>query len=682
MNREKTSAGARFLGKLALSMGVSALLVWLLLRQAVQGGEGVSAPEILAAAGQAPFFYVAAYFVCQVAQGLFRALRAGLLIDAGLRRAGAAGMQTPRLPAMFEVTLVRGACADMLPMRLGEFSYVAMLNQGWGLAGGDCLSSLSIGLLFDFAALLIVLGGAMALAGGTSLLAAAILLGGVCATGAVGIFWILPRLPGWCTRFLPEKLRAWRPCAAALRLLADMAQAVRAVAGSGVLVRTLLISALIRVIKYAGMLILFRGVCVAAWPEMADIAIPAALVALIAAEGAASLPVPSFLSFGTYEAGGALALTALGFGMAESIGILFAMHIVSQIIDYALGLSAFSLFTWKRNPDGGTMRAVVIVFLGASFATVGFAPLAAAAARHTPAEDAARVGSPVAVPADAVVPEGFSGRIVWSSNRYGSHNLLQLTLPGGNLEQLTQSGHAETYPRYSPDGTRIAFARSRPKWASHRNQSEWDIWVLDLATRTERRVAEHGFAPVWMPDGKTLLFVKDGTALATVPADGSAPETLLGISAGGGLQTPNIDASGTNLVLTIRRQGVWLRGTGETPAPRRIDDGCEITFRGGSPDTLIWMGHPGRQKNAIFTADAPDFTRRVLLDLPGEFSHEYFPKTSADGRWLVFAASAGGHEHDVEDYEIFLWEIGTPPETAARLTWHTANDNWPDLFPD
>ena len=50
--------------------------------------------------------------------------------------------------------------------------------------------------------------------------------------------------------------------------------------------------------------------------------------------------------------------------------------------------------------------------------------------------------------------------------------------------------------------------------------------------------------------------------------------------------------------------------------------------------------------------------------------------------YTVFAASAGGHEHDVEDYEIFLWEIGTPPETAARLTWHTANDNWPDLFPD
>jgi len=47
---------------------------------------------------------------------------------------------------------------------------------------------------------------------------------------------------------------------------------------------------------------------------------------------------------------------------------------------------------------------------------------------------------------------------------------------------------------------------------------------------------------------------------------------------------------------------------------------------------------------------------------------------------MVLGASAEGHEHDRADYEIFLWRVDTPPETAVRLTFHTGNDNWPDLF--
>jgi hypothetical protein len=78
---------------------------------------------------------------------------------------------------------------------------------------------------------------------------------------------------------------------------------------------------------------------------------------------------------------------------------------------------------------------------------------------------------------------------------------------------------------------------------------------------------------------------------------------------------------------------------------------------------------------------APDGTdRHVFMDLPGPYSHEYFPRFSNDGRWLVWGAAAEGHEHDRADYEIFVWEIGTPWERAVRLTHHTGNDQWPDLW--
>jgi hypothetical protein len=50
-----------------------------------------------------------------------------------------------------------------------------------------------------------------------------------------------------------------------------------------------------------------------------------------------------------------------------------------------------------------------------------------------------------------------------------------------------------------------------------------------------------------------------------------------------------------------------------------------------------------------------------------------------DARWLIWGAAAEGHEHDRADYEIFAWRIGTPSESAMRLTWSTSNDQWPDL---
>ena len=35
---------------------------------------------------------------------------------------------------------------------------------------------------------------------------------------------------------------------------------------------------------------------------------------------------------------------------------------------------------------------------------------------------------------------------------------------------------------------------------------------------------------------------------------------------------------------------------------------------------------------------------------------------------------------DIADYEIYLWEVGSPFEKAVRLTYHSGNDRWPDIF--
>jgi hypothetical protein len=87
----------------------------------------------------------------------------------------------------------------------------------------------------------------------------------------------------------------------------------------------------------------------------------------------------------------------------------------------------------------------------------------------------------------------------------------------------------------------------------------------------------------------------------------------------------------------------------------------------------------GNGGTRVMSGEADGGGRRLFMDLPGPHSHEYFPKLSNDGRWLVWGAAAEGHEHDRADYEIFVWEFGAPSEQAVRLTHHPGNDQWPDL---
>ena len=69
------------------------------------------------------------------------------------------------------------------------------------------------------------------------------------------------------------------------------------------------------------------------------------------------------------------------------------------------------------------------------------------------------------------------------------------------------------------------------------------------------------------------------------------------------------------------------------------------------------------------------------MDYPGRRSHEYFPELSVDGKWMVWGITQRGHDHDIADYEIYLWEVGTPRgKRRAPYASFPANDRWPNIF--
>jgi WD40-like Beta Propeller Repeat len=113
------------------------------------------------------------------------------------------------------------------------------------------------------------------------------------------------------------------------------------------------------------------------------------------------------------------------------------------------------------------------------------------------------------------------------------------TLETQQIETITESPCAveeERMPRFSPDGTQIAFWRTRsPNGDRTEEVADSAIFVLDLESGEEVQVTPYGDAsvPDWSPDGEWLVFVDgwwrpvtDEGEIWRVRPDGSGVEQL------------------------------------------------------------------------------------------------------------------------------------------------------------
>ncbi|MEW6185500.1 MAG: hypothetical protein AB1585_07150 [Thermodesulfobacteriota bacterium] len=278
----------------------------------------------------------------------------------------------------------------------------------------------------------------------------------------------------------------------------------------------------------------------------------------------------------------------------------------------------------------------------------------------------------------------MQGKLVWGSSRTGSHQIFLMTLPELTIYQLTHHPHVDYHPRFSPEGSRIVFARSQRKWVSERDQLPWDIYMYDLETGREKLAASNGNFPFWLPDGQRILFLRDRQVIVkdlitdkeSIIFNGRRPPRDAEPS------TPElVPLNPDRLAVTLRGKpsGVFLADLSRHRLEMFSENACEITWLPGTSN-LVWVEVGGRGGTQLITSPVEKVKKRMFMDLPFSFSHEYFPRFSRDGKWLVWGASEGDHEHDLADYEIFLWKLGSPWEKAVRLTYNKANDRFPDIF--
>ena len=98
--------------------------------------------------------------------------------------------------------------------------------------------------------------------------------------------------------------------------------------------------------------------------------------------------------------------------------------------------------------------------------------------------------------------------ITFLSDRDGKRNIYVMNDDGSNVRRLTDTPLNVGSPRWSPDGSQIAFMMDLHTTQPNKWQ-QYDVFVMNADGTQQRNLTQHpkqdGF-PCWSPDGKYLVF--------------------------------------------------------------------------------------------------------------------------------------------------------------------------------
>ena len=180
-------------------------------------------------------------------------------------------------------------------------------------------------------------------------------------------------------------------------------------------------------------------------------------------------------------------------------------------------------------------------------------------AEDTPPEDAQA--------AMRAIGEKVKGTIVWSSSRLGNHKLFTMKTDGSGTKAITQGDSVDWFPRFSPDGSKILFCRSKSGWVSERdanNSDKWDLFTVSPDGSNLAKVVDSASWGSWIGPSE-IIFVRGTKVLRTKLGSGKEVEVMdsEGVSDldGALLQQPEMSRDGKYVAITLRgskrETGIW-----------------------------------------------------------------------------------------------------------------------------
>jgi eukaryotic-like serine/threonine-protein kinase len=197
------------------------------------------------------------------------------------------------------------------------------------------------------------------------------------------------------------------------------------------------------------------------------------------------------------------------------------------------------------SPDGRQ-----VVFHSKSRGGIWVAPASGGEARQLTEFGSAPAWSPdgklVAFQSNPLVDLGATGR-----NAIPPSTLWLVPSAGGEPRQLTEVGRpagGHGAPSFSPDGRRVAFEADEYNKAS--------VWTVSVEGGNAKRVSpQDGYAPIYTPDGRSIIFIWGGVFRVPISEAGERlgePTSISGIGAGNTfVRRISLSADGRRMAYTL-----------------------------------------------------------------------------------------------------------------------------------
>lgn len=204
-----------------------------------------------------------------------------------------------------------------------------------------------------------------------------------------------------------------------------------------------------------------------------------------------------------------------------------------------------------------------------------------------------------------------------------------------------------------------------------------EIMTVDSTDRRAIYVAEGRFeAPNWMPDGKSLIFNRNGR-IEKIAVTGGTPETIDTEFAVRCNNDHGISPDGKELVVSDQTQNanhqsqVYIMPIGGG-TPRLITKNSPSYWHGWSPDgkTLAFVG----QRNGEFDIYAIPTAGGEETRLTTAEGLDDGPEYTPDGRYIYFNSERTGHMQ--------IWKMKADGSEQAQVTLGAENDWFPHFSPD
>ena len=223
-------------------------------------------------------------------------------------------------------------------------------------------------------------------------------------------------------------------------------------------------------------------------------------------------------------------------------------------------------------------------------------------------------------------------RIAFNSSTYG--DIWEVNSDGSNAHAVWTTALNYAHPSYSPDGSKLVFARGGPPPnALEIANADGTGTVTDLLTS-----GSNVYDPAWSPNGTKIVYSSAGTSLRVVNADGTGDTQL---TSGPNDVSPAWSPDGSKIAFTrgTSQFDIWVmnaNGTNQTQLTTTGVSGTNLNVGtpSWSPDGTK-IAYTGGGGISVMNADGTN-QHLVVPDGPGGFSRAQQEVWSPDGTKLLY----------------------------------------------